>query len=393
VWNAALRSLDDVAWDAPDDYRARYTQFRPDTTLQNVNMSPDFPAVAEVLMSLAPQTGVGPVDGVIAVDPRGLSALLSLTGPVTVPQWPTAIDASNVVDVTLRDAYAVYPEETEDRVDFLGDVAHEAVDEATTGTLGKPAKIAQALGAAAHEGHLILAFARPEEQRLAEQLDTAEHVRPVESDAIAVTTSNAGGNKIDYYLQRSIDYRVMLDPASDATSARATGSLSVALDNTAPDTGLPQIVIGPFDERFTAGQNRAYVSLYSPLTFAGATKNDAPITISPGLEGDRNVVSLFDDIPANTVNTLAAQVAGDVALRDGWYTLEVRHQPTLNADRVRVSVDVPEGWRIDKAPRMEQPFSLRATATVELDRTTRFRVHVTPDLGTWDLWDRLEAGA
>ena len=36
----------------------RYAQFRPQTTLQNVNLSPDFPSVAQVLTSLAPQAGL-----------------------------------------------------------------------------------------------------------------------------------------------------------------------------------------------------------------------------------------------------------------------------------------------------------------------------------------------
>ena len=43
VWNAALRERAEVTWASANDYRARYTQFLPATTLQNVNLSPDFP--------------------------------------------------------------------------------------------------------------------------------------------------------------------------------------------------------------------------------------------------------------------------------------------------------------------------------------------------------------
>ena len=60
--------------------------------------------------------GVGVVDGVMSVDPEGLAALLRLTGGVDVADWPETITADNVVDVTLRDAYLKYPEDTEDRV-------------------------------------------------------------------------------------------------------------------------------------------------------------------------------------------------------------------------------------------------------------------------------------
>ena len=218
-------------------------------------------------------------------------------------------------------------------------------------------------------------------------------MRPVRSDAIAVTTSNAGGNKIDYYLERIVDYRVLLAARRPRRrQPRATATLSVALDNTAPAEGLPQIVIGPFDDRFVAGQNRSYVSIYTPLGFQRASVNDKPIAVTPGRELERNVYSLFDDIPATTVDTLDAELDGVVELHDGWYTLEVRHQPTLNPDRVRVSVEVPTGWVIDAAPGMERPFERRAKKTVQLDRTARYRVHVTRDVDTWDIWGRLEAG-
>ena len=84
-----------------------------------------------------------------------------------------------------------------------------------------PRSIAKALGAASHEGHLVLAFARPAEQRLAEELDAAGQVRPVRSDSLAVTTSNFAANKIDYYLDRTVDYQVMLAARTRTAHARA----------------------------------------------------------------------------------------------------------------------------------------------------------------------------
>ncbi len=89
---------------------------------------------------------------------------------------------------------------------------------------------------------------------------------------------------------------------------------------------------------------------------------------------------------------MTAKLGGNVKLHDGWYDLVVRQQPTINPDRLHVSVDVPNGWKIDKAPGMERPFARRATASIDLAKTTRFRVHLVRDVGTWDLWDRLEAG-
>jgi Protein of unknown function (DUF4012) len=392
-WNAAVRADPSAELVAPLDYLRRYTQFSPKTTLENINMSPDFPSVSDALMSLSTAAGVGPVDGVMSVDPAGLAALLELSGPVTVDSWPTPIDAGNVVNVTLRDAYSVFDDNLTERTDFLGNVAKAAVDQATAGSLGKPTQIAKALGTAAHEGHLTLAFARPEEQKLAEDLGIAQKMQPVHSDAIAVTSSNAAGNKIDYYLQRTVDYRVELTPNASLTEARASAQFSVELDNTAPSEGLPQYVIGPYDERFVAGENRSFVSMYSPLTAASSEVDGRSTSIAPGRERDRNVYSLFVDLPSKTQKNLDLQLDGVVKLHRGWYALEVRHQPTLNPDVLHVSVAAPQGWKIDRAPNMEIPGKRRATVTVAgLDKTTTFRVHLVPDPDSWNLWDRLVAG-
>jgi UDP-N-acetylmuramyl pentapeptide phosphotransferase/UDP-N-acetylglucosamine-1-phosphate transferase len=393
IWNAAVRADPNAKLIAPLDYLRRYTQFSPKTTVQNINMSPDFPSVGEALMSLTTAAGVGPVDGVMSVDPAGLAALLELSGPVTVDTWPTPIDAGNVVSVTLRDAYAVFGEDSAPRVDFLGDVAKAAVDQATSGSLGKPAELAKVLGKAAHEGHLTLAFSRPGEQRLAEDLGIAQEMRPVHSDAIAVTSSNSAGNKIDYYMKRDVRYRVNLVPEVDGTEARATADFSAQFDNTAPAEGLPPYVIGPYDARFVAGESRSFVSMYSPLRFAGASVDGTATAVAPGRERDRNVYSLFLSQLSMTKKTVAVHLDGVVKLHHGWYDLEVRHQPTLIADTVHVSVKVPEGWKIDRAPSMKIRSSHRATTTALLAKTTTYRVHVVRDPDTLDLWSRLEAGA
>jgi len=392
VWNAALKDAASESLDAPADYRRRYAQFRPERALQNVNLSPDFPTVARVLEGLAPQVGLPEVDGVLAVDPVGLAALLQLTGPVSVAGWPTNIDAANVVDVTLRDAYAAFSD-TPERADFLGDVAQAVVDEATTGRLGAPARIAKVLGAAAHQGHLLLGFTRPEEQRLAEQLDIAGKVRPVRSDAVMVTTSNAGGNKLDYYLKRALDYRVTLHPDDDARAARVSGKLALRLDNTAPTTGLPSIVSGPFNERFIKGEAVVDVSMYSPLRVRAATVDGRAVEPTTQREVGRTVWSKFVRVPAGKSSTVTTTLKGRVRLQPGgWYELDLGHQPSLQPERARVAVEVPPGWRIVAAPGFVLPFSRLAVGRVELSRPVTVRVRVAPDPPTLDLWDRLEAG-
>jgi Protein of unknown function (DUF4012) len=392
TWNNAMRALPNPTLVAPPDYKARYAQFLPATTIQNTNLAPGFPTVAGVLMNLATQNGIGKVDGVMAVDPLGLAALLELTGPVNVDGWPVPITAENIVKVTLNDAYVAFAD-SPDRADFLGEVAQAAVDQATSENLGKPTEIAKVLGKAAHGGHFVLAFARPDEQRLAEELGVAMQMDPVRSDAIAVTSSNFGGNKIDYYLDRTVNYDVHLTPNNDATTALARGQLGVTLANTAPDSGLPASIIGPFRTGFVAGQNRSWVSLYSPLEFVGNTLDGVKVATSTLVEDGRNVTARFVDIPAKSSKQFNADLVGTVALHGGWYSVDVRHQPTLNSDRVTLAVTVPQGWKIDKTSQMKLVSPQKAEAQLTLQKSITPRVHLVRDDGNANLWQRLQAGS
>jgi hypothetical protein len=308
-------------------------------------MSPDVPTVAGVMQNLLPQSGGPSVDGTIAIDSSGLSALLRLTGPVHVAGWPDPITSDNVVDVTLRDAYARFTDETE-RADFLGDVARAVWSAVTTSRLGSPEHISRTLSMAARDGHLLVWLAKPDEERVADAVGISGRIAPPGGDSLLVVTQNAAGNKADYYLHRSTSYSIRLTPHAGAQTASVRGRVTEELSNDAPASGLPAIVIGPYDKRYQPGENLAFVSVYTPNGFSAAHLDGKAAKLESARELDRNVYSSFVNIPARSARTLSLDVAGSVRLVDGWYRLDVLKQPTLRADELAVSVDVPRGWRI-----------------------------------------------
>ena len=80
----------------PVDYLARYGAFQPDVYPQDATYSPDLPSVSSVLAQLYSQAGGPPIDGVLAIDPYGLAALLKFTGPIDVPGLPMPLTSANV---------------------------------------------------------------------------------------------------------------------------------------------------------------------------------------------------------------------------------------------------------------------------------------------------------
>ncbi len=364
--------------DAPAEYLERYLRFTPAQVWQNLNVSPDFPTVGRLIAGLSPQSGGGPIDGVIAVDPVGLSTLLQFTGSVPIANWPVPIDSANVVDVTLRQAYDAF--DLEEREDFLGDVAETVWRRATSMNLGSPARLARRLGKAGREGHLMLWFPDEKEQALAERLGVAGQVPPLRSDSLFVNTQNASGNKVDYYLTRTVEYTVELQPDEQLLSARAQGQLEVRLDNGAPSSGASDYALGPFDPRFAPGEGRSFMSIYSPLGFTAATLDGQPTQLETGKELGRNVFSEFISVFSKSARTLSLQLDGTVPLdRGGWYTLDLVHQPTLLPDLVSLRVEVPAGFRVRDAEGLEVLGPHTAGGDLALSETGRVRVRVGPD--------------
>lgn len=378
---------------APADYVERYERFDPARSWQSVNISPDFPTVAAVMTDLYAQTFGSTVDGVLAVDPHGLAALLELTGPVQIDDWPTPIGAENVVDVTLRDAYAEFAR-TPERADFLGDVARAAIDRATTGDLGAPARLGEVLGRAAHEGHISLWFEAPDEQTVSDELDISGRVPAPVGDLVMVSNTNAGANKLDYYLQRGITYDAVVTPSGDLRRAVTQGTIDVELANTVPPEGVPQIAAGPYEgatDRFVYGQNHSFLSVYTPLGLQSARADGEPVLLETGLELDRNVYSRVVDVFSQSGAKVEFDVTGTVRLADGgWYELTLVRQPTLRPDEVTVRIAVPEGFEIRAARGLEVVDGV-AEATMGLTRTRTVRVQIGHSGGR-NLWERLQDG-
>lgn len=367
----------------------RWKDFDPAQTWQQINVSPDFPTSARLIAEVYPQSGGQPVDGVIAVDPLGLAALLELTGAVEVPGWPVPITAENVVDVTLRQAYEVFPQD--DRVSFLSDLTRRVAEAFTRADLGRPARVSAALGDAASNGHLVIWMTRPEEQSLIAGLGIDGAVGPIRGDSMLVVNQNLAANKIDSFLRRQLRYDVTIDPSTSPATIR--GRLELTLENGAPSSGLSSTVIGPYDEHFQPGENRTYVSVYTPFGGGRATLDGNPVELDNQADLGRRALSTTLSIPANSSRTLSLDVDGAVVLsEDGWYRLDLFHQTSVAPDEVEVSVSLPDGWRIAGVDGLDRQDDRRASTRIALDSPHTILVRIERS-GWAGVWERLTAAS
>lgn len=320
---------------ASPEYLARYAKYDPTATWRIATMSPDLPSVAKVMAQLYLQSGGSPIDGVIRIDPTAMSGLLRLTGPVRVPRLATTLDANNVVDYLLRDQYNQFSQQSL-RKDVLGDVARAVFDRLTTGRSAQPSQFGDALSPAVRTGNLALWFRDARAQALVRRIHADAALPAKIGDSFGVMVQNAGGNKIDEYLHRSMDYRTVVSASGDVR-ARAV----VTLKNAAPATGLPLYVIGN-DVGLPIGTNQLYVSVYSSLKLRNATLDGRAFSLLAERELGRNVYSGFVEIPPGGTRTLSVSLGGTVDLSRGGYQFDYLAEPLPNPDTVNFAIRTPD---------------------------------------------------
>jgi hypothetical protein len=222
--------------DLGEEFNTEYGFDRPTTDVRNSNQSSHFPYAAQIWKSLWEQQSGTKVDGVISIDPIALSYVLGAEGPVTMPDGET-ITKDNVVELTESTAYIRFAADNNARKAYLQSVA-SAVVQKMTGHLSSPRDLLDALGKAVSERRIAVWSSSPAEQQLLEETPLAHEIPDDPAPYAGVVINNLGGNKLDYYLTRHIEYS-----AGGCDHERRTSTVTIRLTNNVPDVPLPDYVV------------------------------------------------------------------------------------------------------------------------------------------------------
>lgn len=378
VENGRITNLDFRDANNVDNWRAKPYAFPPQPYydfmrlelfgFRDANFWPEFPVSAQKAMQLY-EYGLDapPFDGVIAIDQEFLRLLVDSTGPVPIPGTDQQINANNVLQ-TLREARDIQEgqeiqEWVRDRKAFLGGFAAaiQAKIETDFGSID-PMKLVANMAGAAEERHLSIYMREPAlGAALAANGWDGSLPQAPPGDFLMVVDTNMGYNKANVFIERAIDYTVTL-------SSQPQAEVAVTYRHTGPATGEPcyQGVDEEFEEaaEYLAIADQCYwnyVRVYAPAgsTLQGASRHTVPGNTlysettwdSPGLMVDDlpwlSTFANFLLVPRNeeVTATFAYQLpAGVLTLLESGdlsYQLDIRKQPGMKDEALRVTVNLP----------------------------------------------------
>ncbi len=342
------RTFTDTSLDFPFDYpwiappRAlRDYLLGPDQPWQfsDSNWSPDFPTSAgNALRLYMNETGDERFDGVVAITTDTIDELLTVTGPVSVPEFGVTVSAGETVAKSLQLTRAARTP-GESRKAFLSAFADRLFSALLSLPPGRWATLIGLADTFRAERLLQAWFTDPPAEALAERAgldggirqDAGDYVFPVDSNVAPVS-------KLNVVTVRSLQLDVQVD---DVGNARDT--LTATWENRYDDAfatwyrvmgGTGSTTLGMYFRVLTPARTRPVVE---PGT---ATMQLAEV----GDEAGRAVMGTYLRVPPGSASVRLAWISPYVADTErGIYRLTIQRQPGLLDGTLDVTIHAPPG--------------------------------------------------
>lgn len=242
------------------------------TSMQDVNLTPDFPTAASSAQKMWERRTGEQLDGVLSMDPVSLAYVLNATGPVELTDpilqgmetgnMPTTFSSQNVVKSLLSDVYAEIPAPQLQDLYFAA-VANQIFHAVASGKTDART-LMDGLTRGATEGRLRVWSGRADEQETISKYPVGGSIAGTghSSAEFGVYFNDATGAKMDYYVKRTAQLTEVCSPTSEPQV-----KVTVMATNTAPAdaaTSLPKYVTGGGVYGVPAGTVQTNIIVYGP---------------------------------------------------------------------------------------------------------------------------------
>jgi len=331
--------------------------------LRDSNFDPDFTKDSQQAAKfLQLETGQS-VNGVIGIDTTFLKNIISVVGPVTLPDYHVTVTPDNFYMLTETNSEKNFFPGSQQKKDFLSSLTDALMSKLSDEKQIPYEKFIQMIITSLNEKDLLLTFSDSGVQNVYTVNDLSSSLWDGRSydpdtlfDYIGVVDANIGTNKANYYVKRSMSQTTGID---DTGAMRTT--IQVSYDNTSIPTS-------PF-----GGDYRDYVRFIIPgnATLSSVAINnqqvqtasavtdptlftDPNFTPPPGLEIEQtyeegeNVIGFFFIVPANTTKTVSITYTTPGSLNTSsvafGYNLMLFKEPGTGDDPYTITLSYPNDF-------------------------------------------------
>ncbi len=245
---------------------------------------PHFPTTGALVQAGMKNLGVD-IDGVIAVDPATVAAILKVAGPVTVDGREFTSD--NVAKFFTVDVYREFPDPV-----VRDQVSMKIVTAALSAVLTEPLDLldlADAMRGPIDESRVRAWSSVASEQEWLETTAIGGFVSEEPGPNVTVAFSNSAANKMDAFVSTSVTYR----PGTCPTTDKQTSTVEVTVRNDAPnDLPLETLNYGRSDVADAPEGSTSLVPyIYAPVGagYLSATIDGEPVELFGKFERGRPV--------------------------------------------------------------------------------------------------------
>lgn len=309
------------------------------------NWSPDFPTAARQAQRFFELGGGFPIDGVIGLNVTTLERLLTVTGPVEVPEFGVTVTSSNAFDVTEEHTRVPF-EPQGDRKEFVALLADEVLERVLRPAPGMWSPLIDAIQDLGDEKNLLLYSPDPRQQGLIRKFEWDGGVGYSSGDFLMPVDASVNSTKLNVVLEESVDVEVRLDELGAATTTVTVHYLNnLGLWEQGRD---PELV----RKLMLGGLYGGYLRLFVPPGTRLIDVRDESGEIGPeeiGQEMGLTVFGRFFALPRDDEKQLVFRyLTPPVAEMDSdiWvYRLRMQKQPGQQTLPVTVRVTPPQGMR------------------------------------------------
>lgn len=354
-----------------DELATRFDDRQPTPT--SINRSANFPSVAKSLLEVYKEASGTDLDGVVAADPVALGELMKGTGPVRGRGLATPIGPENAAPVLLGDYYIRFEDRPQAQIAFVTSVIRRFYASFGGSDIDAPGLI-EGLGAATRSQHLKIYSVHPDEESALIELGASGSFETQPGYLQFVFHNNLARNKVDYFLERTIDSEVRL-----TLDGYALVTTTVTLHNDAPKVRDP--LTSSLTGEVPPGVNRMSLSSVIPDRAAPGVWKIAGRTVDPSVtaNGDLSRVSTTLEIPAGETKVVrfSYEISGATdPLRGGYFAMGMFPQATVRPDKYSVRFFPPPRYEVTGEGTPSEGGSMTFDGT--LDRPTTFEVELRP---------------